>query len=58
MVTRLAEVLLYRGEPVPDTRVVPDAEPVPAARQPEMASPESAPDTARRSLLDRLRRGK
>jgi predicted Zn-dependent protease len=58
MVTRLAEVLRYRGEPVPDTRVVPDAEPYQAAPQPETASPESPPDTAHRSLIDRLRRGK
>lgn len=59
MVTRLAEVLRYRGEPVPAPELVPDPPaPITAAPQPEMASPESAADTARRSLLDRLRRGK
>jgi thioredoxin-like negative regulator of GroEL len=71
MVTRLAEVLRYRGEPVPDAEPVPEAEPD-AGREPvagrEPASTDLPPVTppspppapaAQRSLLDRaLRRAK
>ncbi len=60
MVARLAEVLRYKGEPVPE----PEAEPVPdvpvpdapSERSPEASSATSPPDTARRSLLDRALR--
>ena len=58
MVTRLAEVLRYRGEPVPDAEPTPDAGPVPGHEPaPTPDATPSAPET-QRSLLDRLRRGK
>jgi tetratricopeptide (TPR) repeat protein len=60
MVTRLAEVLRYKGEPVPEPEPVPErSTPVQAGSNPDVASPSSPPDATRRSLLDRaLRRGK
>jgi thioredoxin-like negative regulator of GroEL len=54
MVTRLAEVMAYRGEPVPDAPTeppVPQPEPPPAATtRPD----HQAPSTDGRSLLDRV----
>ena len=54
MVTRLAEVLRYRGEPVPEPEPTPAAPPPDGPPRDVPASP-SPPDTAHRSLLDRLR---
>ncbi len=51
MVTRLAEVLRYKGEPVPNTDPV-LADPPPATP----ASPPPTPEAAQRSLLDRALR--
>lgn len=53
MVTRLAEVLAYRGEPVPE----PEAEPASEASGASGATPHDdapAPTTDERSLLDRV----
>ena len=54
MVTRLAEVLRYKGEPVPE----PEPTPPPDGPSRDVPASPSPPDTAHRSLLDRLRRGK
>lgn len=58
MVTRLAEVLRYRGEPVPEPEPVaaPERVPVAADPPPEVPSPSPPEDGARRSLLDRALR--
>ncbi len=57
MVTRLAEVLRYKGEPVPDAEPVPGPEPVPDD-PPAFVPPPSppAPEATQRSLLDRALR--
>ena len=57
MVTRLDEVLRYKGEPVPDAEPVPGPEPVPDDPPPFVPPPSPpAPEATQRSLLDRALR--
>jgi predicted Zn-dependent protease len=57
MVIRLAEVLRYRGEPVPDAEPVPGREAAPTDPPPDATPPSPPPaPAAQRSLLDRALR--
>lgn len=56
MVTRLEEVIRYRGESVPEPNPEPEPEPEPVQGAAPAQERSSQPDAPRRSLLDRALR--